>query len=788
MALPPKQLTWDLSGLAGFAYNSSSAYFGSDRFNYRDADEKWTNGIYNPTMQHGYLSPVNSSTTSITGLDNEVLSMIYDHSGDKIYVQQKDGEIFTLDSSVDTSATSLLTITSGEEFRDMDLYEVGGKKSIVYLIDSLDTSVEGSGIVESGGMYVGYYTIDQDDGTEILDKQISTLTSGVNLADHYVTAVSDQNYGTRKYRKIAFEITSSDTGSFSSSSARYLSGVSLWIGRSGTATATIRVSLQGDASASVAPYTARGAWVTATAYAVNDTVTDGGLTYQCQLAHTSGASSDPGTGGSWEDYWSVFGAPDGNILGSDTIDFDTIPAEVSQAQTRIRFSWAPYNLTTANYWIVIEETTSGMGASDYVALLGTINSTGIYAGNDVKVFFDDATDYWRSVDPNGSYGLDNISFILHLNRKDNWSQNMAFGRFNEDTGKEGFLFVSDDGLLYWFSGNRVHTLDGSATGGAFGRASEGLLLFSSYTKPVSVAETRDRMYIAVEQSQPSAKSDLTVSDRIGVFVWDRRSQVVGSTDFYSCPGASKMWALFRSGSGNIMAITTGNGNRTELRAINGNCFDVVTQFGTDAHPKNRRGITYLDRMIVWLGADGFLRAWGSPAPGYPEALYQIFEQTGSGTFNPGPMVNANASSSNSPKLRFAYYFDTAASTVVKDWSPHTSSGTCAQGDALTATRLLPPMSTVKDMTIYCIPTGTGSDTIATMKFYFNMTTSNPITKTITKDMASRGYITVDINKHYVNAMQIEVEWAAVTTDYDAFRPSIGIVNYQPTMTHTPSKE
>ncbi len=45
------------------------------------------------------------------------------------------------------------------------------------------------------------------------------------------------------------------------------------------------------------------AWLTATAYAYDARVTDGGKTFACLAAHTSGASTEPGVGGSWQTYW-----------------------------------------------------------------------------------------------------------------------------------------------------------------------------------------------------------------------------------------------------------------------------------------------------------------------------------------------------------------------------------------------------------------------------------------------------------------------------------------------------
>lgn len=65
----------------------------------------------------------------------------------------------------------------------------------------------------------------------------------------------------------------------------------------------------------------QGAWLTSTAYAVNDGVSNGGSSYICTQAHTSGASTEPDVGASWASYWEVFaakgtdGAGTGDVTG-----------------------------------------------------------------------------------------------------------------------------------------------------------------------------------------------------------------------------------------------------------------------------------------------------------------------------------------------------------------------------------------------------------------------------------------------------------------------------------------
>jgi len=48
-----------------------------------------------------------------------------------------------------------------------------------------------------------------------------------------------------------------------------------------------------------------GSWLTGTAYDVGIWVQNDGGTYACILAHTSGASTEPGTGASWATYWKI---------------------------------------------------------------------------------------------------------------------------------------------------------------------------------------------------------------------------------------------------------------------------------------------------------------------------------------------------------------------------------------------------------------------------------------------------------------------------------------------------
>lgn len=79
-----------------------------------------------------------------------------------------------------------------------------------------------------------------------------------------------------------------------------------------------------NSAASVA-FDWEGQWLTATAYAVGNLVFNDGSAYICTTAHTSGAGSEPGTGGSWTTYWDLMaqqgsaGAGTGDLLAANNL-------------------------------------------------------------------------------------------------------------------------------------------------------------------------------------------------------------------------------------------------------------------------------------------------------------------------------------------------------------------------------------------------------------------------------------------------------------------------------------
>ena len=638
---------------------------------YLAEDGSFADGIFNPMKTYGYMSPANNTFLSLTGtIAAPINSIQYDDESDTVFLSEEGENILQLNGLSDTSLTNYLSVATGSTIKDAVLYEVNSQKALVYIVDSNTpvTYSDATSTIHTGGAYIGFKTLDETQGLNVLENKIVDYSFTSNKGYYFgVTSVAGQNYATNKVRRIAQQINTSDFYSATdfTNGTLDVSGVTMAISReAGTGVGiTMKVSIQAQASASVAPYTARGAWGSGVSYAVNDTVTNGGFTWQCWSAHSSAAGDQPGVGGSWEDKWDRFGAPDGTDLASATVTLDSIDDLGSYSKKRETFTFtSPISLTRAtNYWIVLEEVGTVMsGTTDKCSWMMTANGQGIYQRY-AKVFIDTATDYWRGINPNGdtlTANHDDFDFTLTLNRSDEWSLNTASGKFTEETGGNSFLYTSDNALLYWFKGNKVHTVDGSLTGGFVGKVSDTVLLFPSYMEVADVAETRSRMYLGIQTTKRSSVSDGKTfgANKIGVYIWDKRTQVQGQTDFYPCPGAREIKSVFTSSSGDVLVITIGNSGFTELRGINGNQYAVIHTFEKNGYPASRRGVSQLDNVSVWLGANGIHYAYGAITNNQKRQLYKFGTMAGEADSDTGPVfVGHEETTEPRSAIVFAWY-------------------------------------------------------------------------------------------------------------------------------------
>lgn len=97
--------------------------------------------------------------------------------------------------------------------------------------------------------------------------------------------------------------------------------------------------------ANIADPATQPAWLTATDYLLGDVVQNGATYYVCILAHTSGAGSEPGVGGSWATYWS---------LDATAIDIDSLPGTCAMEDTGGTITFPSMNINAGSllrmYW------------------------------------------------------------------------------------------------------------------------------------------------------------------------------------------------------------------------------------------------------------------------------------------------------------------------------------------------------------------------------------------------------------------------------------------------------
>lgn len=826
-------IVYDLSGTAGLVeryqgdLNSTSA---SPHLRYIGNSGQLADGIYNPLKKYGYMSPANGTFTTLSGtIADGINSIQYEAEEDVVYLSEEGQNILQLSLLSDTSvANYLTTVDSGDTIKDMLLYEVNGRKAIIYAIDSGDTAYEIDPLALSstepdeyfggvGGMYVGFKML----GSTNDDLAIETNKT-VFLTDVQVSTDSEENSidnGTNYSRKL------SQPFSTDLITSKTIDQVGLFLIRtSGTgAGITLKLSIQTEADRNTSPYTYRGAWVTATGYSVNDTVLKGSITFTCIRAHTSGGTTEPEVGSATEDYWQRFGAPSGTEVASATVSATILPTDDSSnlpgfsATTKANLmtldrTWFNFNSTVLSpntiYWLVLEESGTNMTASDVVGWGSSVNDTATYVvgteGDSAKYYSPTtsgsgglaAANQWLNTNVNDQGSVESRDFQFGFDRFDYWTRDLINGHFIQDTGQRTFLHLSDNGLIYWVVGNSIHTIDGSIVGGLIGNAVKNILVFPSYLNIVDITESGTRQYIAIQTSEyTNSDDDRTYgARRAGIFLWDKRSQAVGNSDFLYIPGVKEIKKIFISANGTLKIICVNNSDFTEIRGYSNGTFPLLQSLDKNAYPAHRRGLTELNNLSVWLGQNGIIYGYGSVAPGQPDALFKLGDMSvqANAGLSVGPIMVGHEYAT-APRLAMLMgWTDSDPSYIVQKWYPNgegtidSLAQTAINGNIYTKVDYLPRLSLGRSLTIYCSPVSTTTGTtIATIKLYKNQESSPFSTKTITDTEAAKGYISIDINKPNMNAFQFEIEHSANalggTTE---FEPSIGLFEYEQTGTHT----
>ena len=92
------------------------------------------------------------------------------------------------------------------------------------------------------------------------------------------------------------------------------------------------------------------------------------------------------------------------------------------------------------------------------------------------------------------------------------------------------------------------------------------------------------------------------------------------------------------------------------------------------------------------------------------------------------------------------------------------------------------MSVVRRVTIFCRQeTVSSASTAATVKIYLNQAPSGAwlASKTVIRNDINKGYAEFEINKPYINSIQLEIEYPTEASIASDFNPSHATIEYEP---------
>lgn len=343
----------------------------------------------------------------------------------------------------------------------------------------------------------------------------------------------------------------------------------------------------------------------------------------------------------------------------------------------------------------------------------------------------------------------------------------------EDTNT--FLHAAQNGFMYWFTGSRVHKLDGGVTGGDSGTFTPDVLVFPSYIKAIDAVDQNSLVYIAIECSDfnyPDGRD--FPADTIGVYSWDYQSILASIRNYYPAPGARNIRRIFLNSDGEIRLITIGENRFTEIRGLSNGKFQVLFTLGLESFPLYRDGLNYIDNMVVWLGADGITYMLGKPMSGGKEAIYKVgdLSSQAAGTLTPGVILPGNDDTSQSSDKLFMSYTDTTSGNILTNWLPHRvgTINSVAQianvGDVYTLVAQFPTLVRINYIRPYHLPVGSVGDTVkGTLSTYFNQSTIAARADDITSTDIFKGYKYIKEGqalKSGIFAAQFKLTWQVAT--------------------------
>ena len=728
-------------------------------------------GQFNPDLRKGYLAPVTTASTALTLSDSVTTvlgSVEYDYVSGEVYWADRIDQIFGGSSLTDTSLTLLDTLEDAnhsnqkyDEIHDLQIYQIDGDRKLFFVGKGLPIGhgpEQTIAIADAEAEYVS--------GTIAVKPFASTKPTVIDDTRFY----SGVSGNTRTH---PFTVSSGTNTVLVAFMAWDNNAPEAWLKWNGTEMDRVFLANVGP---SIAIYTMENPEVGSyNLEGVTGSNSNECLIYAYVLenaAQTNLSESD--------------GKRETSATATEDITVTPDFIDENQHLMVMAFSAAEMepdlDLLGTSYY----DTTNTYG-SDMMFELETV-AYGLQAG----------------------YG--DLPFTGAGLQDSSWLASSAIGGFLQTLESDyAFMRTADNGFAYIFADNHIHKVDGTITGGVDGTVTKDVVLFPDYFRITDAIDYRSRLYTVVHQYPVDVATTTldTYTGNCGVYVWNRVSTQFSGADYVQLPGVREIKRIYATPDGELKLLVIADNGLVQVRQFGYNesggvVFGVEKTLGIGAFPQFADGLTSAGDKTIWIANDGKLysqkgtavtQLFQVKAPGVTSATLATNIGTGALFYGSGDETASNGYRSNKQALTFSY-LDSATQYLKKIYPFDLTNGSNtaqaqAQGDVYTGVNLIPMTSDMKNIRVYNFPTtGTGTDIIATLKIYFNQSTtaSKPdgMTKSITKDEAKRGYVDFKINQQYINAVQIEVEWStSENLGVDTYLPSVAVVSHEASETQSP---
>lgn len=423
---------------------------------------------------------------------------------------------------------------------------------------------------------------------------------------------------------------------------------------------------------------------------------------------------------------------------------------------------------------------------------------------------------------NGYISTMNLSDSTGASFNENWSaadvtNGAGFGISLSGSAKTLRMIPSGDGFMYILDGNKVHRLDGTTLAAADGTIYPSVLLGNLSTQIHSGCEFQNKLYLVIRKFNTTDDytdifpfaSRAALIDSVGIYVWNKQSSFYNSSDFIQLPGVVDIRAIWVSSCGDLRIIALESSGEASLRVWNGTRFEVVTYLPFGAMPITQKSLYVHGSFTYWLGNDGLIYAYGSDIPKIAgnilslqvENLYILgqYVTNGQDTVIGSSLVIGSTSAGDAPPSSYkptdVFWIGYATATnngFLKTFYPYAVNTVGGNNQARHAgnifypVKILPTLSTVKHVNIVMArieSLATPTQVESVISFYFNNSAIATFTKNVTRADISKGYISIEVNKPFVNSIQMSI---AHNTNSNVgvadFSPAYAEVIYETTTT------